>query len=232
MFNTRFGTTGYGYAHGRPEDVRDAVLNLTMQSTALAGIIALVTAILYPMYPILFFLIFGIAFVVEIITIIGYFFARKESTIRTLFYLFVVSSAILLGGTLAEFFSFGFIGQLLVAGAMALTAAIVGGIYVYVTRHNPNVSGLYKFLIIGGIFLIVFLVASFFISFGEIVWLVVSAFAAVLFSLYLLFDLSRLINQQFFSPSRMAWNLYWDILLIFRWILYLLYYLLASSSRK
>ncbi len=231
MYSSRYGGIQHGYGYRRPEDVRAAVLNLTMQSTALAGIIALITAILIPEYPGLFAIIFLIALAVEIITIIGYFFARNENTIRLLFYGFVVSSAILLGGTLSEFLAFGFIGQLLIAGAMGLTAAIVGGIYIYVVRNNPDVSYLYKFLIIGGILLIVVLIASFFVSFRAIVWLIISFLAAVLFSLYLLFDMSRLMNQQFTSPSRMAWNLYWDILLIFRWILYLLYYLLASSSR-
>ncbi len=231
MYGTNYGSMSYGPVYSRPEDVRDAVLNLTMQSTALAGIIALLTAFLIPELPALFFLLYIIALGVEIITIIGYFFARKESTIRMLFYGFVVSSAILLGGTLAEFFQFGFIGQLLVAGAMVLTAAVVGGVYVYVTRYNPNVSGLYRFLLVGGIIVIVFMIASFFIAFGAFIWLIFSAFAAVLFSLYLLFDMSRLMNKRFTSPSRMAWNLYWDILLIFRWILNFLYYLLASTTR-
>ena len=167
--------------------------------------------------------IFGLlAFVGEIVAIIGYFFARKESTIEKLYYTFVVSTSILLGYTLQFVLAVVPNAMVVITETVGITALIVGGIYYYTETKRPQASRMMVYLMPLGLIFIVLAIVNIFISFGSVGQLVFAMFGAILFSLYLMFDLSRLMRREYISPSRMAWSIYWDILLIFRMLLQVL----------
>ncbi len=164
--------------------------------------------------------VFGLlAFVGEIISIIGYIFAKDEGTIEKLYYTFVVSTSVLLGYTLESVLAVVPGAMVIIAETVGITGLIVGGIYYYAETERPQTSRMMGYLMPLSIIFIVLAIVNIFVSFGTLGQLVFAMFGAVLFSLYLMFDLSRLMRREYVSPARMAWSIYWDILLIFRMML-------------
>ncbi|MHA2254120.1 MAG: Bax inhibitor-1 family protein [Candidatus Kariarchaeaceae archaeon] len=165
----------------------------------------------------------GLAFIVEIIAIIGYFFAKAENTIETLYYLFVGSSAVLLGFTLDSILASSAEGANIIGIAFGITALVVGGIYYYTSTRLPDTTVLQKYML--PLFL-VFILVMILAMIGSISMFFFSIFGAAIFSFYLYYDFARLMRGQLTSPARMAWSLYWDILLIFRYILMIVYHIM------
>ncbi len=168
-----------------------------------------------------------IAFIIEIIAIIGFFFAKNENTIETLYYLFVGSSSVLLGFTFEFILSTATNGSDIIAIAIGITSLIVGGAYYYTSTRRPDVSNMARWLFPLGLIFILIFVITIFIQIGSLGMFLLSIFGAILFSLYLYYDFARLMRGQLTSPARMAWSLYWDILLVFRFILNIVYYLMG-----
>lgn len=168
------------------------------------------------------------AFIAEIIAIIGYFVAKNESTIEKLYYLFVGSSSMLLGYTFQFILSSASNGTDVIAVAFGITALIVGGIYYYTSTRKPDVSNMVKYLWPLGLIFIFILILSIFIQIGSFGLFLLSVFGAILFTLYLYYDFGRLMRGELSSPARMAWKLYWDILLVFRYILHIVYALISD----
>ena len=167
----------------------------------------------------------GLAFIVEIIAIIGYFFAKAESTIETLYYMFVGSSAVLLGFTLESILASSANGANIIGIAFGITSLVVGGIYYYTSTRLPDKTVLQKYVLPRFlIFILVFILTMI----GTITMFFFSIFGAAIFSFYLYYDFARLMRGQLTSPARMAWSLYWDILLIFRFILMIVYHLMSD----
>ncbi|MHA2172711.1 MAG: Bax inhibitor-1 family protein [Candidatus Kariarchaeaceae archaeon] len=167
----------------------------------------------------------GLAFIVEIIAIIGYFFAKAENTIETLYYLFVGSSAVLLGFTLDSILASSAEGANIIGISFGITAMVVGGIYYYTSTRLPDTTVLQKYML--PLFL-VFILVMILAMIGSISMFFFSIFGAAIFSFYLYYDFARLMRGQLTSPARMAWSLYWDILLIFRYILMIVYHLMSD----
>ncbi|MHA2090321.1 MAG: Bax inhibitor-1 family protein [Candidatus Kariarchaeaceae archaeon] len=167
----------------------------------------------------------GLAFIVEIIAIIGYFFAKAENTIETLYYLFVGSSAVLLGFSLESILASSAEGANIIGISFGITAMVVGGIYYYTSTRLPDTTVLQKYML--PLFL-VFILVMILAMIGSISMFFFSIFGAAIFSFYLYYDFARLMRGQLTSPARMAWSLYWDILLIFRYILMIVYHLMSD----
>jgi FtsH-binding integral membrane protein len=101
----------------------------------------------------------GLAFIVEIIAIIGYFFAKAENTIETLYYLFVGSSAVLLGFSLESILASSAEGANIIGISFGITAMVVGGIYYYTSTRLPDTTVLQKYML--PLFLVFILVMIF-----------------------------------------------------------------------
>ncbi|MHA2249612.1 MAG: Bax inhibitor-1 family protein [Candidatus Kariarchaeaceae archaeon] len=172
----------------------------------------------------------GIAFLVEIVAIIGYFFARSESTIETLYYMFVGSTSVLLGFTFQAILGSTSNGMDIIAVAFGITAMVVGGTYYYTSTRLPDTTRLQRIILPISLLFIFFFIMSIFINIGSIGFFLLSIFGAVLFSLYLYMDFARLMRGDIGrSPARLAWSLYWDILLVFRYVLQIVYMLMARD---
>ncbi len=213
MYPNAYGMQNrYGNQNWMIKEVMDKVSAGIIYATIISFIITLL--------PIGLQLIFAlIALVVEIIAIIGYFFAKKESTIEKLYYTFVISSAVLLGFTFTLVLYGDSQGMFVIASAFGITTLIVAYIYRKVNIERPDVMKHANKLFAFGIAFILLSIGMIFIGYGTIGNFIVSLLGAILFSFYLWFDLGRLMRGQFTSPARMAWNIYWDILLIFKYIL-------------
>lgn len=160
-----------------------------------------------------------LAFVAEIIAILGYFFAKNEGTLQFMLLLFVGGTATLLSYTIGMVLAVYDDGAMIIGTTTCITAAVVGAAYNYSHVKKADVTGLSKWMSTLGTIFIVMLLLSFFVQFSDMIYLLFSILGAVLFSMYLFWDMSRLERQQFSSPAKMAFRLYWDIYLIFAYVL-------------
>jgi len=208
----------YGRGFSNEEKLRSEVLQKVLYGLIAAAFISV--AITYIPIPVIFyFLAIGLEFVI----VIAGWFASNESTLEKLYYAFVATTAVVLGFTLTVFLSFPG-GMQMVATAFSSTGLIVGGMYYYTSVYKPDTSGMRKILLPALLILFVVSIVSFFVAFSNTMYLLFSIGGAILFSLYLYYDLGRLMNDQYRSPARMAWMIYWDILLIFKFILQALFF--------
>ena len=216
----------YGYPQqqyiGVDENVRRLVLAKLTDGLIFACVTILVS-ILFGLSPIFYFL----AIIGYIVSIIGYFFAKSENTINNLYFIFVGSSSVFLGLTLSIVLTIPG-GATIIAGAFAGTTAVVGFIWNKVNTEHPDPAYVGRNIRQYSIIFIVMLIAGWIIYLGAIFYFILSIFGAALFSLYFYYDLARVTRGQVDSIARAAWSLYWDILLIFRYILQILLYLSAS----
>jgi len=219
----------YGYQQpqymGVDENVRRLVLAKLTDGLVFASITILVS-ILFGLNPIFYVL----AIIGYIVSIIGYFFAKNENTINNLYFIFVGSSSVFLGLTLSLVLTIPG-GATIIAGAFAGTTAVVGFIWYKVNTEHPDPAYVGRNIRTYSIIFIVMLIAGWIIAFGSVFYLILSVFGAALFSLYFYYDLARVTRGQVYSISKAAWSLYWDILLIFRYILQILIMLTAGSRR-
>ncbi len=173
--------------------------------------------------------LFGLlAFIGEIIAIFIYIFSKNESTVEKGYYLFVISSSILLGYTLQYYIALTSNGMLLVASTFGITTIITASIFYYTSTYKPDVSSLPAKIMPFSLLFVGIFIVSIFVSFGSIVNLIISIFGAILFSLYLYYDFGRIMKNQIYSPNRAAWSVYWDILLVFKFILNIIFSLFSD----
>jgi FtsH-binding integral membrane protein len=201
------------------------VLQKLTDGFTLAAIVAAIMLFVPGLAPI--FLVFAI--VGYIVSILGYFFARNESTINTLYFVFVASSSAFLGFTFQVLLAVLENGAQLILGAFGGTEMIVGYIWYKVDSELPDPAYAGRNLTKYSIGFIVLLLLGWFVFTGGIFYLIISVLGAALFSLYFYYDLARLKAGQYQSPARMAWSMYWDILLIFRYLLNILVMLFGSA---
>ncbi|MHA2099837.1 MAG: Bax inhibitor-1 family protein [Candidatus Kariarchaeaceae archaeon] len=172
----------------------------------------------------------GLGLIGYIISIIGYFFARNENTINTLYFVFAASSGAFLGATFRSVLTVLENGEGIILGAFGGTALIVGYLWYKVDSEHPDPNVVGRNLTKYSLIFIAILIMSFFIAFSNVIILLISIGGAALFSLFLYYDLARLQAGQYVSPARMAWSMYWDILLIFRYLLNIL--IMLFGNRK
>ncbi len=202
-------------------DLREQALGLTALSVGLGCIIAG----FFTSYPVPYWL-YAVAIVVEFALIISMWFIRSPTGEKVVLFLFVGVSSLVLSPTINFAIETG--GEIIVFQALGITASIVLLAFAYVTYTNVDLIYMWKYLFIG---LILFIIGGFFIFLflaSDLAYLIYSIIGAALFSLYLLFDLSRLNQQRFISPARMALSLYIDIIVLFQYILTIL---LLSDER-
>ncbi|MDH5402497.1 MAG: Bax inhibitor-1 family protein [Candidatus Heimdallarchaeota archaeon] len=174
-------------------------------------------------------LLFILAIIGMIISVIGYWFARKESTISTLYNIFVPSYAVLMGLTFYMYIVVFSNALEIITTAFGVTALIVYYMYNKIVTERPDTRGMMSYLRPLSIVFIILIIFSFFIS-GGFFELIFSLFAAFLFSLYIYYDFGRLMNGHFTSPARIAWDIYWDILIVFKYIMRILF-MIAGNRR-
>ncbi|MCE7735388.1 MAG: hypothetical protein GPJ54_10955 [Candidatus Heimdallarchaeota archaeon] len=222
-----YGRQSYG---GQPQRIDDYQKSLVLHKLTDGLILAAIVGAIMLFVPDLagIFLLFAI--VGYIVSIIGYFFAKNENTINTLYFVFVASSSAFLGATFQVILSLYENGGEIILAAFGGTAMIVGYLWYKVDTQNPDPNVVGRNMTRYSLIFLAFLIASWFIAFSNVVILLISIGGAALFSLYLYYDLSRLNAGQFRSPARMAWSMYWDILLIFRYLLRIL--LMILGNRK
>jgi modulator of FtsH protease len=199
------------------DEMRKIVMEKVMFGIGTAAGISLLVMILLPLYPMLFLLYF-VAFGAQILSILVYFFSKNEQRLETFYKVFVVSTAITLGAMLQHIAEVPQ-GYAIIAYAFGITALIFGSMYYYTYNHRPDVSNLGKILFPVGLIFIGMIIYSLIFNPALIGGLAFAIFGAILFSLYLFYDLGRLMNGQYEMPVRMAWRIYWDVLLIFKFML-------------
>jgi FtsH-binding integral membrane protein len=130
--------------------------------------------------------------IVEFAMLIGAFFIRRQGT--RIGYLFVYAFCFLSGITLypaiAHYASIG--GTSLINTAFIVTAVIFGGLSIYAYFSKTDFSFLGGFLMVGLLTLIGFSLVGMFIGgFGSTLGLVISIGGVLLFSGYILYDISQ-----------------------------------------
>lgn len=219
---------GYPQQQGIDDYQKSLVLHKLTDGLLLAAIMSAIVVIDVEIEGGFAPLLIGLGLIGYIISIIGYFFAKNENTINTLYFVFVSSSGVFLGATFTTVVSAFENGAELILGAFGGTALIVGYLWYKVDNEHPDPNVVGRNLTKYSLMFIGLLLLSWFIAFSSIVYLLISIFGAALFSWYLYYDLSRLQAGQFRSPARMAWSMYWDILLIFRYLLQIMIMLFGN----
>ncbi len=184
---------------------------------------------------VLFFLENGLPAIIFFLGVIGWlvaliigFFARSEKTHKILLYIIVPSSAITITPLIQIIISTS--GAFIVGMAFFLTSAIVFSAYFYVKIKNPDLTPMGKYLNIGLWAVIIFGIIGIFLSFSPFIYFIYSLFVAVLFSLYIFYDISLIEKRQIYSPYSAALNLYLDIFILFKQLLYILWILFGDKS--
>ncbi len=201
------------------EDVKNQALYLTSVSLVLASLIV-AFFVIFDIPTIIYFL----AMIVEVGVIITMwlFMPKTESGRTKLLYTFVVASAIVLSWTVEYVLVIFENGAALIFGAFGITAGITLVAYYSAIQNRSDLSAMRGNLVKGLIVLIVLSIISIFIYLGSLFYLILSIFGAVLFSFWLFYDLSMIERKQIASPALAALGVYWDLLLIFKYVLNIL----------
>ena len=196
-------------------DVKQKTYLITAFSILIASLI--VRLLLITGVPVSLFILGIIGWVVAMI--FG-FFARSETSQKILLFIIVPSSAITITPLIEAVIITG--GAYIVSMALLLTGGIVLSAYFYNKIREPDFTGMGKYLTIGLWGLIIVGILSFFISLGSAFYFIYSIITAVLFTLYIFYDLSLIEKRSILSPYAAALNLYLDIFILFKNILYIL----------
>ena len=171
----------------------------------------------------------------ETLFIFGLFFASlfrinfSESTATIILNLFAIFSSITLGYMI---YIISYTDVMVVFYAFGATGIVVFGIYAYTSTQKPDVSGMYKKVLVLTIaFLIFAFLGIFFLSNSPWYYLVISGVGAFLFALYMYMDFARLERREFNSPAMMALWLFYDIIYFLKYMLMFLYEMSAMSRR-
>ena len=199
----------------------------------IAMAIATVTIGLMTLFPVQDLLVvYSIGSIVEMGIIFLLFFAaifRKqfsESTAVIILNVFAVASAITLGFMVNLILKYG--DPAVVFLTFGIAFVTIFAIWGYTSTRKPDVSGMYKGVMI---FAIVFILFSFLGMFLLADWpffyLIVSGGGALLFAIFMYMDFARLERMEFNSPAMMALWLFYDIIFFIK---YLLMFLMAASG--
>ncbi len=160
-----------------------------------------------------------LAIVAWIIGMIWSFFARTESSRMIILFVMVTASAVLITPMIQYAL---LVDPIIVAESAGITAIIVLGMFAYATVKKPNLHRLGRFLFVSVWVIIAILLLGFFIQYSPLADLLLSFFIAIVFSLYILYDLSRIERREILSPAYAALMLYIDIFIVFKQILYII----------
>ncbi|MHA1990655.1 MAG: Bax inhibitor-1 family protein [Candidatus Hodarchaeales archaeon] len=175
------------------------------------------------------FAIYAVGSIVEIGIIFLLLFAglfRKqfsESTALTILIVFAVASSITLGFlvniTLTDLSN----GTAIVFGTFGLAGIVIFGIWTYTKTRKPDVSGMYKWVMIASLIFIIFaFFGMFFLANFPLFYLIISGVGALLFAVYMYIDFARLERYEFDSPAMMALWLFYDIIFFIKYLLMLM----------
>jgi len=206
------------------EDViRQKTLNLIFNGLLFTAVICFMI-ILFPINPIYY----GLAVAVEFIVIIMRFFVRSEENLEKLYYVFVVATSVTLGFLFSVVLSIEG-GFEILTSTLSTTGLIVGGIYYFTYVNKPDVQYMRKYLFLGLLLILILSIYTAFVAVSDIFILFLSIAGACLFAFYLFYDLGRLMKGNFGSPAILAWNIYWDIVLLLKYIVRIF---LVNNSRS
>ena len=111
-----------------------------------------------------------------------------------------------------------------------ITGVVVFSIWTYTRINKPDVSGMYKTVMILSIIFIVFAILGIFLWSGlEIFWLIISGVGALLFAVYMFMDFARLERMEFNSPAMMALWLFYDIIYFMKYLLMFLMQIMGND---
>lgn len=137
----------------------------------------------------------------------------SESTALIILNVFAVASSLTLAymvNLIAKAYTNGLD---IVTLTFGIAAVVTFGIYAYTSANKPDVSGMYKWVLIASIIAIVFaLVGVIFFSSNPLVNLLISGVFALLFAVFMYMDFARLERREFSSPAMMALMLFYDII--------------------
>lgn len=198
--------TGYPQQRGVDDYTKSLVLHKLTDGLILAVIMSAIVVIDVRVEGGFAGLLLILGVIGYIISIIGYFFARKEETINTLYFIFTASSGVMLGATFSVLLTALENGAEIILGAFGGTTLIVGYLWYKVDSEHPDPNVVGRNLTKYSLMFIALLIISWVFVVSAFVYLLISILGAALFSWYLYYDLSRLQSGQYGSPARMAWS--------------------------
>lgn len=177
--------------------------------------------------------VYYIGLAVEFMVIIGLFIAalmRKqfsESTALAILNIFAVASGITLGFMVKVYLA---IDPMIVFYGFGTSGVVIFGIYTYTSINKPNVSHLYKYMLVLVLaFLVLAIFGFIFMSNNWLFNLAISVFGAAIFALYMYIDFARLERGEFYSPAMMALMLFYDIIFFIKYMLRIAALILAGD---
>lgn len=165
-------------------------------------------------------------------TLIALQFLRERSPLNLgLLYAFATFEGMLLGLILEAYVASGLGGAVMNAAATTAAVTLGAGTYGYTTRRN--LSGMRGYLFVGLLGVIVASVVGIFIQL-PLLYIGISAVAAVLFTGFLVFDLNRVANSRGATEGQailLAVSVYLDIINLFLALLRLFGFAAGGSRR-
>ncbi|MDR0666274.1 MAG: Bax inhibitor-1/YccA family protein [Campylobacteraceae bacterium] len=159
--------------------------------------------------------------VVYFILLFGLHAAKKVNGLNyVLLFAFTFLGGFLLTPLLSQFLQTP-AGATIVINAFILTTVAFGGLSVFAMNTKRNFSSLGKFLLISLIILVVAIIINIFVP-SPLLYTIISAAGAILFSIYILYDTQNIIKGAYETPIQGAIALYLDFLNLFIFILRLL----------
>ncbi|MDR0407515.1 MAG: Bax inhibitor-1/YccA family protein [Campylobacteraceae bacterium] len=162
-----------------------------------------------------------VLFAVEIALLVSLMLAKRKAGLN---YILLFAFTFVSGLTLSpiiEIFSSSKGGVGIVVNAFILTTVAFGTLSVFAMNTKRNFSSLGKFLLISLVVLIVAFIINIF-THSPILYTIISAVGAILFSIYVLYDTQNIIKGAYETPIEGAIALYLDFLNLFLFILRLL----------
>lgn len=151
----------------------------------------------------------------------------SETTATILLYSFVVCSSI----TLSLLVWVGLaINPLAIVGAVGTTTIVVLVAYLMADKTYQKIAQIQRLaLILVIIFFVVAIIGFFMASGNPMFYLIISAFSAVIFTIYLFIDFARLENRAFNSPALMALWLFYDIIYLLKQLIWIFLALMGDD---
>ncbi|MHA1984698.1 MAG: Bax inhibitor-1 family protein [Candidatus Hodarchaeales archaeon] len=204
---------------------------------ATAMLIATVVIGLMTLFPFeQLYAVYAIGSIVEIGVIFLLLFAglfRKqfsESTALTILIVFAVASSVTLGFIVNIALTTLTNGIAIVFGTFGLSGVVIFGIWGYTKTVKPDVSGMYKWVMIASIIFILFaFFGIFFLQGWDLFFLIISGVGALLFAVYMYIDFARLERYEFNSPAMMALWLFYDIIFFIKYLLMFMIHLFGDN---
>lgn len=179
------------------------------------------------------FAIYGIGSLVEMgiifFLLISMLFGRNqfsEGTALLILNIFAVATGLTLGFMVNIAL---FLDPMIIVYTFGTAGITVFSIYAYTSTRKPDVSGLYKKVMIFAILFMIFgFFGIFFLAGSPLFMLLFSGIGALLFAVFMYLDFARLERNEFRSPAMMALWLFYDIIFFIK---YLLMFFIHLSNR-